>query len=87
MCAVFRDKEWEPTIAWEQMRSVDVRRNGKGAIQFLDLTITTPEGKCTLTVSLRALDREAAEQVLEAVKLYHPDAEAPWQDQLAARGL
>ncbi len=77
----------ELVVPWEDLRSVEIRRQGdrltNSAVNF------SGENRkhLMLGLPLDEMTQEESEDCLATIKQYVPDAEDPWQDQLKRRGL
>lgn len=67
------------TLFWSEIRYFDLK-DGQSFVSFLE------EGKThSLALPLSMLTEEDRARALDEIKRYWPDADMPWQDQLAAR--
>ena len=78
----FRSGVWRDvlkTLFWSEIRYFDLK-DGQSFVSFLE------EGKThSLALPLSMLTEEDRARALDEIKRYWPDADMPWQDQLAAR--
>ncbi len=76
----------ELVVPWDQLRSIELRRAKRRLIGSYVNYSTQDGGRTSAVLTFGALPTEQAERCLSAIKHYVPDADAPWQDQLARRG-
>ncbi len=77
----------ELVVPWDQLRSIELRRAKRRLIGSYVNYAAQGFGRTSVILPFDALTSEQAERCLSAIKHYAPDVEAPWQDQLARRGL
>ncbi len=74
-------------VPWSDIRCFEIaaQPGRKGSQSFV--TFATPSGQAKSPLKLQDLTLDRSETAIEVIKGYWPDAQDPWQDQMARRGF